>query len=136
MSSLCKTFRDMPHYSVAFSALVKTKTDSDNIEKIQIAMTGSFAERLPALFDEVFYLGVTKEVDETTGKNKRLIQTQKTDKLEFPKDRSGKLDRFEEADLSVIVQKIRQAAVIPDISFAAKKAAAEHKEASQVGVAQ
>jgi hypothetical protein len=70
-------------------------------------MIGSFADRLPALFDEVLYLGVTGEISED-GKNKRALLTQANDKIEFPKDRSGKLEKFEPADLSIIVNKIRQ----------------------------
>jgi hypothetical protein len=106
MRSLCKTFRDMPHYNVVFSALVKKVTDSDNLAKSAVDITGSFALQLPALFDEVFYLGVTEEVDEN-GRNKRVILTQKTDRIEFPKDRSGTLDRYEFADLGAVINKIR-----------------------------
>lgn len=107
MRSLCKTFRDMPHYSVVFSALVKKAADADNVMKSAIDITGSFALQLPALFDEVFYLGVTADVDEATGKNKRVLLTQKTDKIEFPKDRSGTLSRYEPADLGLLVKKMR-----------------------------
>lgn len=107
MRSLCKTFRDMPYYNIVFSALVKKTTDADNVVKSAIDITGSFALQLPALFDEVFYLGVTNEVDEATGRNKRTVLTQKTDRIEFPKDRSGRLSRYEEADLGAMVRKMR-----------------------------
>lgn len=122
MRSVCKTFRDMPHYSVVFSALVKNDIDSDNKSFMKIDMTGKFADALPALFDEIFYLGVLPEVDDG-GRNIRKILTQKTDKILFPKDRSGQLDRFEPADLGSIVLKIRKTNVKPivsDISGAAK----------------
>lgn len=121
MRSLCKTFRDMPHYGLIFSALVKKTTDADNVVKSAIDITGSFSLQLPALFDEVFYLGVTNEVGED-GRNKRTILTQKSDRIEFPKDRSGKLDRYEPADLGVIIQKMRAQALVADISTAAKEA--------------
>jgi hypothetical protein len=131
MRSLCKTFRDMPHYNVIFSALVKKTTDADNMVKSAIDITGSFALQLPALFDEVFYLGVTAEVDEATGRNKRVVLTQKTDKIEFPKDRSGRLARYEEADLGAIVKKMRAtAALVADISTEAKAAAKKPKKAA------
>jgi hypothetical protein len=112
MRSLCKTFRDMPHYSVVFSALVKKVTDSDNLAKSAVDITGSFALQLPALFDEVFYLGVTDEVG-ADGRNKRVLLTQKTDRIEFPKDRSGRLERYETADLGVVVNKMRDKSAAP-----------------------
>ena len=139
MKALAKAFRDMPHYNIVFSALVKTETDNDNKVQMKIDMTGRFAEILPSLFDEIFYLGVMPEVGED-GRNIRMILTQKTDKISFPKDRSGKLDRLEPANLGLIVKKIRAALAQPvaaqaqpliaDISQTAKAAAAEVKEKS------
>ncbi len=107
MRSLSKNFRDLPHYNIVFTALVKEAKDNDGKTSIAIDMIGAFAAKLPALFDEIFYLGVLSEVDELTGRNKRGILTQKTDKLTFPKDRSGTLDKLEPADLAAIVKKIR-----------------------------
>jgi aryl carrier-like protein len=121
MMALAKTFRDMPHYSLVFTSLVKSETDADNQAKMKVAMVGSFADRLPALFDEILYLGVTDEVCED-GRNKRMLLTQKSNKIDFPKDRSGKLDRLEPADLSVVVKKIRKRPVVADISGQAKSA--------------
>ena len=106
MMSLCKLFRDINNYNVIFSCLVKTETDNDGIGKMKVAIIGAFADRLPALFDLILYLGVSKEVGKD-GKNNRFLLTQKTDRIDFPKDRSGKLDRIEPADLAVIVNKIR-----------------------------
>jgi len=126
MMSLCKLFRDLPHYSVVFSALVKTEADNDGISKMKVALIGSFADRLPALFDEVLYLGVMPEKNEQ-GIHERKLLTSKTNKIDFPKDRSGKLDVLEPADLSVIVKKIRNKPIVQDISTKAKKAAAEVK---------
>lgn len=127
MLSLCKTFRDMPHYNVVFSALVKEEKDEDNQTKIKINVIGSFAEKLPALFDQILYLGVSKEVDETTGRNKRMILTQKSHQYTFPKDRDGSLDVYEAPDLSVIIKKIRTKPLLPDISSQAKQAANQVK---------
>jgi hypothetical protein len=127
MMSLCKGFRDLAHYNVVFSALVKNDTDSDGLAKMKVSMVGAFADRLPALFDEILYLGVTAEKDEATGASVRKLLTQKTNKIDFPKDRSGKLSDVEPADLSVIVKKIRASAVIADISSKGKAAAAEVK---------
>lgn len=128
MRSLCKTFRDMPHYNICFSALVKEETDSDNQKQVKVALTGAFADQLPALFDCVLYLGVMPDVDDQ-GRNVRKILTQKTPKHTFPKDRSGTLLQLEPADLSVIVRKIRAKPLVHDASGQAKAAALEVKEA-------
>lgn len=145
MRGLTKAFRDLPHYNVVFTALVKDETDSDQRTSVAIDMIGSFAAKLPALFDEIFYLGVLKELDEN-GKNKRKLMTGKDEKYKFPKDRSGALDKFEEPDLAAVVKKIRgkveseakvptqgatsgspQAPLVADISAAGKAAAKEAK---------
>lgn len=128
MRSLAKAFRDLPHYNVAFSALVKNETDSDNKTFMKIDMTGKFADVLPSLFDEILYLGVMGEIGED-GRNVRQILTQKTDKIIFPKDRSGKLSRIEPPSLGLIAQKIRAKAVVTNISETVKAAAAQVKAA-------
>lgn len=128
MRGLCKAFRDLPHYSIVFSALVKEDTNEDNKTVVKIDMTGKFAAQLPALFDEIFYLGVMSDVGED-GRNQRQILTQKTDRFSFPKDRSGRLARTEPADLAVIVKKIRTEPLVENISEKAKAAAAESKKA-------
>ena len=130
MMSISKSFRDLPHYSVVFTSLVKMEADADGISKMKVAMIGQFADRLPALFDEILYLGVTAEKDETSGSNIRKLLTQKTDKIDFPKDRSGRLDQVEAADLAVVIKKIRKAPVLADISAQGKQAAAAVKEAA------
>lgn len=130
MRSLCKAFRDLPHYNIVFSALVKTETDSDNKTSIKVDMTGKFSDVLPSLFDEIFYLGVMAEVDEE-GRNVRQILTQKTDKITFPKDRSGKLARIEPPSIGSIVKKIRSREVLANISEQAKKAAVDAKHMAQ-----
>jgi hypothetical protein len=106
MRGLAKIFRDLPHYNVVFTALVKEDKDSDQRTVVAIDMIGSFADKLPALFDEIFYLGVMKELDDR-GRNKRLLMTNKDDKYKFPKDRSNALDKFEAPDLAAIAKKIR-----------------------------
>jgi hypothetical protein len=125
MRSLCKGFRDMPHYNVVFSALVKEDTNQDGVKTLKVSMTGAFADQLPALFDEILYLGVTGEKDEH-GRNVRMLLTQKTDRIQFPKDRGGALDVVEPADLAAVVRKVRSKPLLPDISAQAKAA---HQEA-------
>jgi hypothetical protein len=134
MRGLCKAFRDLPHYNVVFSALVKNETDSDNRTTMSIDMTGKFAHVLPSLFDEIFYLGVTPEQD-AGGRHVRMLLTQKTDKVSFPKDRSGRLARLEPADLGAVVRKIRSAPLVADLSAQGKAAAAQGKAAAAQGKA-
>ena len=62
-------------------------------------MTGNIKEKMPAMFDLVFYLHVDEE-------GKRFFITNGTDKL-VAKDRSGKLDPIEEANLGNIANKIK-----------------------------
>lgn len=114
MRSLCKSFRDLPHYSVCFSALTKEAVNQDNQPVVKISVIGAFADQLPALFDLILYLGVTDEID-ASGRNVRQILTQKTPRIEFPKDRGGVLSRLEPADLSVIVNKIRTKPITSEV---------------------
>lgn len=106
MMSLCKSFRDISHYNVVFSCLIKTETDADNQSQVRLGLVGSLAEKLPALFDEIFYMTVTKDLD-SEGRNVRKILTGRTDKISFPKDRSGKLLKIESDNLGAIIKKIR-----------------------------
>lgn len=102
--SLVKTFRDLPGYNVIFTALSEVDKDESGMRVIQPTMIGKFANQLPALMDEVFYLHVEK--NEETGDTRRVLVTQKSDRL-IAKDRSGVLDKIEIADISVIAKKIR-----------------------------
>jgi phage nucleotide-binding protein len=104
MRSLVKLFRDLPNYSVVFTALSEIEKDDNGMRYQTIQMVGKIAQSLPAFFDEVFFMHVQKE----DGKpDSRVLVTGKSDKL-VAKDRSGALDQIEPADLSVIVSKIRK----------------------------
>lgn len=107
--SIVKSFRDLPGYNVVMTALSEVDKDESGIRVIQPVMIGKFANQLPALMDEVFYLHVEK--DEETGETRRVLVTQKSDRL-VAKDRSGSLSKTEPADLSVIYKKIRGIAAI------------------------
>jgi len=104
MRSLVKSFRDLPGYNVVFTALSVVDKDENNQRFIGPSVVGSFADKLPAFFDEVFYLYVEKNNE--TGEASRKLITEKTDKL-MVKDRSGSLAAVEPADLSVIAKKIK-----------------------------
>lgn len=103
--SLVKSFRDIPGYNVVITALSDIDKDENGQRYFGINIVGNFASKLPAYFDEVFYLHVNK--NEETGQEERQLITQKTDKL-VSKDRSGKLNKFEPADLDLIIKKIRK----------------------------
>jgi phage nucleotide-binding protein len=99
MRSLIKSFRDLPNYSVIFTALAEKDKDEDNRVFLNIAMVGSVAKTLPSFLDEVFYLMVDAE-------GNRSLITSATDRL-VCKDRSGKLNKIEPADLGAIFNKIK-----------------------------
>jgi len=70
-----------------------------------LSMPGAkLAQALPYLFDEVFHLFAAQ--DKESGELQRWLQTS-GDQRADAKDRSGKLDMYEPADLSHIVAKIR-----------------------------
>ena len=64
----------------------------------------SFANKIPYYFDEVFALRILK--DPETGEMRRYFQTYPDEKYDA-KDRSGRLDMFEPADISFVLKKIR-----------------------------
>ncbi|RTL05217.1 ATP-binding protein [Candidatus Dependentiae bacterium] len=103
MRSLIKAFRDLPGYNVVFTALDTTEKD-ENAKRYQaVDLQGKISTQLPGYFDEVFYFHVYD--DENTGEKKRFLITQPNDKV-IAKDRSGRLDIMEEADLGKIASKI------------------------------
>lgn len=103
MTEMIKAFRDMPHYNVVFTALDEVSTDELGRRYTEASMQGKkVKELLPSYFDEVFYLDIFKD-DE--GNDVRKFVTQPIDDLPA-KDRSGKLDVYEEPDLSKIAGKI------------------------------
>ena len=62
----------------------------------------SLAKRLPALFDEVFYLQIHEKED---GSKVRALCTC-NETIDFAKDRSGKLEKYEKPNLQDINNKI------------------------------
>ena len=97
--AIIKSFRDLPQYNVIMTALDKTDKDENGIRYQAIDVQGSIGERLPSYFDEVFYLYVDAE-------GKRSLITSQTDKLRV-KDRSGMLNKIEEANLTSVIKKIK-----------------------------
>lgn len=104
LRALIKSFRDLPGYNVIFTALSATEKDENNRRFTGVSVVGSMADKMPAFFDEVLYLHAEK--DEETGATKRVLVTEKSDRL-MAKDRSGLLSKFEPANIKQIVNKIK-----------------------------
>jgi hypothetical protein len=98
MRSLIKSFRDLPYYNVIFTALSSVEKDENNQRFLGVDMVGKLSSSIPAFFDEVFYLH--------KGAEERSLITCGSEKL-VVKDRSGKLNKQEPANLQVIINKIR-----------------------------
>jgi phage nucleotide-binding protein len=101
--ALIKTFRDLPNFNVIFTALDEVEKDEAGMRYTGIQMVGKISTQVPAFFDEVFYLHVFTD---EKGETKRQIITSNSEKLRC-KDRSGKLSKVEDANLSLIINKIR-----------------------------
>jgi phage nucleotide-binding protein len=102
--SFIKLFRDLPHYNVVFTALSTVTKDEAGRRYTGVDIQGKIASQLPAFFDLVFYL-YCKENEETQ-KIDRFFLTQANEKI-MAKDRSGKLNQFEEPNFKKIANKIR-----------------------------
>lgn len=103
MLNIVKSIRDLRPYTVVVLALEKIDVDEFQRRFYGVDVAGKIANRLPAFFDEVFYYSVF-DID---GKKERLLFTATSDNL-IAKDRSGKLERFEKPDISLILEKINK----------------------------
>lgn len=111
MGVVLRAFRDLPAIDVYFSAKAeKVKEEDTGRVSVQILVPGSkLGQQIPYLFDEVFQLVVVDVTDDKgrpTGESTRWLQTRKDSRCDC-KDRSGKLDAFEPADLGAVFAKIR-----------------------------
>ena len=104
-TALARAFRDLP-LGVYFSAKSeRTKDDATGRISASLSMPGAkLGAALPYLFDEVFYL--FSATDKESGELERWLQTS-GDQRADAKDRSGKLEQYEPANLAEIVAKIR-----------------------------
>ena len=104
MLELVRRFRDLPGRNVYVTAqLERQKDEVSGAMLYGPAMPGNkLGQKLPYMFDEVL---VMRSEQDQEGKNVRFLQTF-TDLQYSAKDRSGALDPYEQADLSVIMQKI------------------------------
>lgn len=97
MTSIIKSFRDLD-YNVYMTCLSKLDKDENSQRFHALALSGKVADNAPQYFDLVLYLHVDAE-------GKRGLVSAKSNK-NVCKDRSGKLDPLEPADLGHIARKI------------------------------
>ena len=106
MGEIIRAFRDLPNRHVYFSAKVeKTQDDMGRILYAPSMPGSKVGQSLPYFFDEVMALRVERDAE---GVIQRGLMTE-SDGLWQAKDRSGKLDSWESADLGAIISKIRGA---------------------------
>jgi phage nucleotide-binding protein len=100
MMIMMRKFRDLPDKHVIYTAKQEIKTDeSTGSMIIRPIMPGQLLPtQLPYLMDLVCHLSVDK-------KGERKLQT-KADRTKVAKDRSGKLDDFEPANIQHLITKI------------------------------
>lgn len=95
-----RIIRDQNQYNVIALLQHSTKEDKDMVSQPAFGLQGGSATRPPDFFDEVFALRLGKE-------GARILQTS-TNGVHIAKDRSQKLEKNEVADLSLIMNKIRE----------------------------
>lgn len=102
MTVLIKGYRDLMDYSVIFTCL--DSVEKDGLEKIEsFNLSGTkIKNNLKSWFDIVMFYRIF--TDEDGNHVRKLV----TDIAEAPlaKDRTGRLDPYEEADLEVIIKKV------------------------------
>ena len=103
--ALARAFRDLKGLGVYFTCKAeRQKDEATGRIQVTISMPGArLAQSIPYLFDEVFCL--ITETDKETGKTQRWLQTCSDARADC-KDRSGRLDAYEPADLGHVVSKI------------------------------
>jgi len=104
MSTLIRSFRDLPNKHVYFTAKsIKKEDETSGISVTRAAMPGNtLSNNLPYWFDECLCLRIGKT---PSGKEFRYLQT--SPELQFDaKDRSGTLSAMEKPDISHIFNKI------------------------------
>ena len=103
MADIIRAFRDLPAKHVYMSAkLEKTQDEMGRILYAPSMPGNKTGQSLPYFFDEVLALRVEKDAE---GATQRALMCD-SDGLWLAKDRSGKLDAWESADLGVIISKI------------------------------
>lgn len=103
MADIIRGFRDLPGKHVYMSAkLEKTQDEMGRVLYAPSMPGNKTGQSLPYFFDEVLALRVEKDSE---GNTRRALLTD-GDGLWLAKDRSGKLEVWEDADLGEIIKKI------------------------------
>jgi len=97
-----KALRDFAPYNILIFALESIDKDESGRRYVGIDINGKISSRVPAMFDECFQL---KIFTNDQGIQKRFLITSKHEN-NVAKDRSGNLDKFEEANIKDIVNKM------------------------------
>jgi len=104
MGGIIRAFRDLPGRHVYFTAKLEKSQDEMGRILYSPSMPGAkLGQQLPYFFDLVLPLRVEKDAE---GNTVRSLQCQ-SDGLWTAKDRSGRLDPWEPADLGHIIRKIQ-----------------------------
>lgn len=103
-TQLIKQIRDFFPYNILFLGLSCVDKDHDTSKRfIGLHAQGvKLAQRIPALIDEVFYYDFV--TDQHKKEHRKLITA--THKTAVAKDRSTRLSKFEDPDLSAILKKM------------------------------
>jgi phage nucleotide-binding protein len=103
MQELIRAFRDLPGKHVYMSAKLEKSQDEMGKLLYNPSMPGkSLTQGLPYFFDEVLALRVERDAENNT---QRALMCD-SDGVWLAKDRSGKLESWEAADLGAIIAKI------------------------------
>lgn len=103
MRSLIKTFRDLPYYSVVFTALLEDEKDENGRRIAGVSMVGKIADQIAGFLDIVCLMTMVKNEN---GEFERKLITEPAESF-VAKDRSGRLEKLEEPNLGLIAKKIR-----------------------------
>jgi hypothetical protein len=103
MRRIIREFRDLK-YNVVLVGLSTIEKDDVGRRFIVPDVVGKIGQEIPAMFDEVFYLQVYTD---DKGVSKRRIQCQPNSDITLCKDRSLKLQMYEENELGKIFKKIK-----------------------------
>lgn len=102
VSDIIRAFRDLPMNVLMIAKLEKAQDEMGRILYGPSMPGTKLGQQLPYFFDEVLALRVEKNSE---GMIHRALMTD-SDGLWLAKDRSGRLDAWEDADLGAIIQKI------------------------------
>lgn len=103
MTDIIRAFRDLPEKNVYFTAKCEKQADESGRLLYSPSMPGAkLGQQLPYFVDEVLALRVEKDQE---GVPRRALMCE-SDGLWQAKDRSGKLDAWEAADLGAVIKKI------------------------------